>query len=914
MLKTRTLAWTTVLLLATLRVVGPPPAHAQSAPELQGTVVDVTDGVIVGALVELRGPSITRQARTDARGEFRFSNLLPGEYDLLVTYHGFRPVHERHLVERGARVATRVVLSVLMTADVSVSSTAADGERGLSSLATQVLSREDLADLPVGPSQLLRRLWELAGATGRPEDLVVYVDGFRQVQRLPPTDAIQMIRISANPLAAEYDEPGRVRIEIVTRPGSDRYQGELRFTFNDGALNARPVSSADPAPVRTENYTGYFSGPLVPNRWSLTLYGGRWRQNESEGIRATVLNAETLTSEPFAAEVVTPTTVDSGWIGTDYQAGRHTLALSFEHTREEARHQGLDEGVDLPERAYTESDREAIGRLALTSSLGQRLFNELRVQLSRRNVQTDALTSAPAVVVLDAFSAGGNQDHLFRRGTINRVQLSEHLTYAMGATTFKVGAAGDVKRQSDTDRSGFGGTFIFGSDVERDGAGLPVEDPAGAEQGPALIDPLEVYRRTLLGVPGYGPSQFWIVQGDPGVQLWQWWGGWFVQADWVPSDRFTMSYGIRHELQTHVKDRNNVSPRLGVAWAPGAEGANMVRAGAGIFYHRMPSEVLLDARRNDGLRQQRLVVSQPSFFPDVPDGELLDATVRTPTIRVLDEALRTPQSVIGTLSDERRLRANLFADVSYRYERGRHLLRTRDVNAPVGRVRPDPERGAVLQYESSASAEDHEVAVALRTNWTRRVTVFGNYTWSASRSDADRPSAAPADSYALANEVGPISTHRHHLARMGVRLRLPAGFSVNATALIQSGRPFNITTGRDNNGDTLFTDRPAFADPSDPDAIGTAFGTFDPHPAAGDAIIPRNLGREPAEVRVDLHVSRAFPVGLGRTRARFGADFVNLFNRANAYSLNGVLTSPDFGRARRTREPRRVDLTMGVSF
>jgi hypothetical protein len=78
---------------------------------------------------------------------------------------------------------------------------------------------------------------------------------------------------------------------------------------------------------------------------------------------------------------------------------------------------------------------------------------------------------------------------------------------------------------------------------------------------------------------------------------------------------------------------------------------------------------------------------------------------------------------------------------------------------------------------------------------------------------------------------------------------------------LRSGGPFNITTGRDNNGDNSFSDRPAFAKPGDPGAIATRFGTFNPFPLPGDEIIPRNFGQGPGSVSVNLGISKTFGFG-----------------------------------------------------
>ena len=78
---------------------------------------------------------------------------------------------------------------------------------------------------------------------------------------------------------------------------------------------------------------------------------------------------------------------------------------------------------------------------------------------------------------------------------------------------------------------------------------------------------------------------------------------------------------------------------------------------------------------------------------------------------------------------------------------------------------------------------------------------------------------------------------------------------------VRSGAPFNITTGRDNNGDNQYTDRPSFAQPGDPGAIMTRFGVFNPDPQPGDQIIPRNFGDGPGAFTANLTLSKTFGFG-----------------------------------------------------
>jgi hypothetical protein len=85
---------------------------------------------------------------------------------------------------------------------------------------------------------------------------------------------------------------------------------------------------------------------------------------------------------------------------------------------------------------------------------------------------------------------------------------------------------------------------------------------------------------------------------------------------------------------------------------------------------------------------------------------------------------------------------------------------------------------------------------------------------------------------------------------------------------VSSGSPFNITIGRDLNGDTLFTERPAFAtDLTKPGVVITKFGAFDTNPAAGAQIIPRNFGQGPGLVIANLRLSKTFGFGPERRAA-----------------------------------------------
>jgi hypothetical protein len=482
----------------------------------------------------------------------------------------------------------------------------------------------------------------------------------------------------------------------------------------------------------------------------------------------------------------------------------------------------------------------------------------------------------------------------------------------------------EYDRRRFLNRANFGGTFTFGSGFERDVAGNVI---TGADGAPITITPIEQYRRTLLKLPGYGPSQFSITRGDPLIRLPLWEVSWFAMDDWRVSPSLTLSFGLRHEMEKGIDDLANIAPRFAFAWAADKDRKSVLRGGAGIFYDGLESEIIFDTILYDGVRQQQFVINQPSFFPEIPQS-FDDATRREPALRTRSQSLDAPYVINTSLGYERKLPGGLFSSVTYNWQRGVHLLRTRNINAPLPGTgtRPIADRGPILQYESSGVSTRHELALNLRYEIRRKLSLFGNYQLSKTRSDTDSGSQAPADSYSWFNEWGPASNDQRHRLNFGGSINLPGDARLSPLVQISSGRPFNITTGRDNNGDTIFNDRPSFAAPGDPEAIITRFGVFNPNPRPGDRIIPRNIGRAVGQLSVDMNFTKTFAFGRAengnrkgkdeqdRFKLTLGANVRNILNKTNLTGFSGVLSSSRFDRPNRALGARRVELTLRFSF
>ena len=855
-------------------------AYGQSNQvELRGTIVDETGAYIAAApmtLTDGKGNSLTTVA--DEFGRYRFL-VNPGIYTLTVEVEGFAEFVEQIDLTTRRAVPFDVTLRVMLAEQVEVKNDSAmvstEPDKNLSAI---TLTEKDLEALPDDPDELLETLKQMAGGAGG-ADASIYVGGFHERGQLPPKEAILRINISQNPYSAEFSERGDSRIEIITKPGSDTFHGGFNLNFNDESLNARDAFATFKAPFQDRSFGGYFSGPIIRNRWGFFF---DMRRNERDGndyVNAVVLDPVTFLPTPFATTVLTPVRNTNFSIRSEYLLSKkHTIGAQFRHSENDTL-RSSGNPFTLPERATNSLSREDTLRFSLTTIASERAVNELRIQLSRRSSRTRALSDEVAINVLDSFNGGGSQ--AFTDNSNRNLDFTDNVTYTLKNHTFKAGFRTEAVQPINLNRSNFGGTFTFGQDFERNAAGVIIP---GADGAPIPISSIELYSRVVRGVRGYRPSQFSINSGDPFVGFSQWEFGWFVLDDWKVSPRLFLSYGLRHEFQTHLDDKLNFAPRFAVAWNPDKERKTTIRGGGGIFYSYVNSGITAETIRLDGQHQQQIVIQQPNFFENIPPNLEDGTTPRLPTTRRKAPGLNDPYTILGGVSYERPLPFRLFGAASYTWTRGVHLLRSRNINAPrlLGdeSIFPFPGEGPILQYESTGLSTRNEMRLNVRTGFSQKLTVFANYTLASTHNNTDGANSNPANPYDLSTEWGRAGSDIRHNVFVGGSISVPWGLRFNPFITASSGRPFNITTGRDNNRDNQYTDRPSFASPDDPGAIITSFGTFNPIPFAGDQVIPRNFGEGPGFVSVNLSVSKT--LGFGPPPNRFRAAAPNGAGQQNA--------------------------------
>jgi hypothetical protein len=889
---------------------------------LRGKVTDPA-----GALVGSAGVTVTasdggqRTVQTNREGAFSVNSLAGGKYSLRVSAPGF-VTYESHdvAIANGSVTSLDIMLSLTVSEEVTVEREQTLNTEPEANASATVLREAEIEALPDDADELASALQALAGPAAGPSGGEVFVDGFSG-GRLPPRDTIREIRINQNPFSSEYDRLGFGRIEIFTKPGTDKLRGEAEFEFEDESLNSRNPFARNRAPFQVRNLSGNLGGPLITKRASFFVDFEREAGDTNSLINALILDSN-LSPTSFQLAVLTPAKDLEFSPRLDLKLSEdHTLVARYSFSSSRVLNAGLS-GFDLLSRGFSTRSSEHTVRIIETAIINPSTVNELRFQYIHRRSEQEGVDDSPTIRVLDAFTSGGANVGLSFANE-NRFELQNYTSLLRDKHSLKIGIRLRHLGLGDFASNNFAGTFTF----------------TGLDQ----------YRNTILNLPGAFPVQFSIAGGNPEARIKQTDVGLFVQDDWRARPDLTLSFGLRYETQTNISSHHNLAPRFGFAYAPakGNNKATMVfRGGFGVFYDRFAENLTLQALRFNGINQSQYLVTDPTILDqivfsstgvtNVPTTSQLAAFAQPQTTRLVSSDLQAPMTIQAAFGVERQLPLKTTVAATYVTAHTSRLLRSRNINAPVNGVRPDPRSGNIFQYESTGRFNQHQMILNLRSNFIEGASVFGNYAFGGSQSDSDGPGTFPANSYDLGAEYGRAQMDVRHRFVVGGNFEAPLGLSLSPFITFRSGAPFNITTGTDINGDTLFTDRPSFADPIEAGVIATRFGVLDPTPDLGDTIIPRNYGRGPGFFGVNLRITKEFGFGGGgegaaaasqgggggggrgginspfggggqgrggndeeesRYKLEFGAQIRNLFNRTNRGTPVGNLRSPFFGES-----------------
>jgi Carboxypeptidase regulatory-like domain/TonB dependent receptor-like, beta-barrel len=834
------------------------------------TVIDPSGAILPGASVSLIGVEEATKtaapvaATTDAKGRVTVGSLKPGRYDITAQFSGFedgvlkdvrlRPGDNRHVV---MLALTRIEQTVTVSQDAAAA--AADPNGG--SLAVR-LTDEEVNALSDDPDVLAQQLADMAGGNA-----VIKIDSFIG-GALPPKAFIKSIRIVRDTFSAENHEAENDHIEIITQAGVGALRGGFSSRLRDGVMSGRNPFVDVRAPEQTQSFDANLGGTIVPSKSSFSAFVSRREQFDTP--------VATYTTSAGKQSVLLGRRPNDGWSGQgllDYALTKdQTLRLSYSSNWSSRRNLGIG-GFDLAERAYSSESRNHELRVQEAGPIGRRSFVNTRLALQWNRSSSESLLEAPTIRVLDGVTTGGAQIAGGRRQ--REFEVASDLNYVRGNHTLRTGVLLEDRRSRADNMSNYLGTFIFSSTADFL-AGKP------RNYTRRLGDPLIVYSAGQAGL--------------------------YVQDDFKLRSNLTLSPGLRYEAQTQVSDYSGLAPRIGLTWAPGQGGRTTVRTSFGVFYNWLGASVYEQTLRVDGFRQQELNIVNPAY-----PNPGIEGTVAATNKYLLDPELQMERYVRFSAAIDRTLSPKVRFSLAYAMYRAGHQLRGENLNAPVNGVRPDPHYANVIQVVSDASTHTYDFIPDLNVNFAggsrnanqarwnlRRTVVRFNYRYRRMYNDSDG-AFNPPPSGSLIDQWAPAQGDTRDRLRGSVSTQALRNLNAQISLDGNSGSPYSITTGFDDNGDSIFNDRPL--------------------------TVGRNSVRLPWRTTLSANFSYLIrlgseqpPDGGGNGRGgRFkgltaNVSIQNLTNRANYVGFSGVMTSAYFLQATSVANPRQIDFSLRFSF
>ena len=498
-------------------------AHAQTAHstagKLSGVVTDPTGAVIPGATIHVEHhgsldsqiPNVT----SDAVGAYT-TTLAPGTYDITVTADGFDPFVSTVTISRAGSAHLNAALTIV-TANEQVNVFANQNSTGAGeNKSAMVLGAAELATLSDDDATFQQQIQAIAGADPT-QGASIYVDGFSGGQ-IPPKDSIREIRINQNPYSAQYPELGFGRIEIFTKPGSDKLHGHLMAFANDDSFNAQNPFVGTQPPYYMLVLRGNLSGPIGKKTsfFVNTFYNDQ--QNNS------VINA-ILPTGNYTNVVSSPTTSFDETIRLDRQVtansvftGRYEIRHYSQPTCGLAGCNAPFNGNGPPPTAISSQilESQAFSNTATTQTLqlsdsqniGKNKILETRFQWIRSRMDQSPVSTAPSTTVQGFFSGGGAPSQKASDHT-DQIEFQEYFSLGVGKHFIRLGGRYHGYRDANFSSSGYNGAFTY----------------APTTNGTTAVSALTNYENNA-------PTQYNVTTGSPSAAVYTGDFGIYADDEW----------------------------------------------------------------------------------------------------------------------------------------------------------------------------------------------------------------------------------------------------------------------------------------------------------------------------------------------------------------------------------------------
>lgn len=887
---------------------------------LTGRVTDSAGAALPGASVVARHLERNQQQLAVAGGDgrFRLLSLPVGAYELEVSAAGFVTRKTSVTLRVGDALDLPIALGVAgLVAHVDVAADAPLVETRRTQIAQVITPREidelplngrnylDLALLSPGVSRTVQRNTERFAETSAVPGTGISVGAQRNLNNTFIVDGVsanddaaglagtyfaeEVIRefqVVTSGGIAEFGRASAGIVNVVTRSGGNARAGRAYGFFRHDALDARNALATSEDPLTQAQYGLTLSGPIARDRTFWFANGERTQLDRTGTVTIQTNHVEAvnevLARTGYAGPRLTRGDFPTGYDTTnafgriDDGAGSHRLSVRYslyDVTSENARTVG---GLNAVTRGTSLEDRDQTVALSWLTTRANASLNELRAQVTRSRLaapSNDAI--GPAVTISGVANFGAASSSPAARA-LDVYEISDSYAQQRGSHLIKAGAS-----------------MLYEH--------VRIDFP-GPTRGAYAFASMADFRagRYINYQQAFGEAV--QAQSNPNVGL-------FVQDEWRPRHDLTINAGLRYDLQwledPVETDTNNVSPRLGISFAPGT-GRTVVRASAGLYYDRIPLRALSNALQRDGVKYRAALLtfgqgSAPGFpavLDEFPAGVLTNITSVDPHI----------ESGVGRqvgIEVERQIGNAVSATIGYMHTTGRHIIMSRNLNVPTLTVaqaaaigdpnlgRPDPRFGNNAQYQSIGQSCFDGLTAAVNTRSGRWGSLRTAYTLSKALDDTGNAFfSSPQDNFDVQGDWGRSDNDQRHRLTISGTTGTIAGLRLAGLFSYSSAPPFNIQTGNDRNHDTNANDRP--------EGVG------------------RNTGEGFDSATLDLRVSRSIALG-GASRVEVMLDAFNVFNRTNFLIPNntfgsGAVPLPSFGRPTAAADPRQVQLGIRWSF
>jgi hypothetical protein len=960
-MKSRVLIWVVTALLVTTGA-----AAQQGTTEVRGRVQDQQGAVLPGVTVTARNEAtgMFRETVTGAEGTYFITGLVPGAYEITAELQGFKK-YARHDIrlEIGKTSVIDIGLDVgSLEETVNVTAEAPLVDVTSKEVGGNITARE-LVELPsingnfVGFVGLLPGIVPSISTESFGSDSVTVngqdprnnnymLDGANNnddvigqragTQARTPIEAIQEFQVITNQFDAEFGRTTGAIVNAVTKQGTNAFHGSAFGNFQDASLTekdyfAKKNDSAKPDTMY-QRFGGVIGGPVVRDR--AHFFGSLERYRIDEGITINI-----PTRPNFNTTTTEQTRVWNTIVRFDNQLSpNHTWGVRWLREDSPQYNQIIGDVTLAAAREETDVDQTVVG--TLNSVLGNTRANTLRLAWTQEDVSfgnpcfnsngRDQAACPPSL----AYQNFTDQQNNTAQARINDgYQLEDTLSWfipgARGDHDLKLGAQYQYSQSKNTNDGNLNGTFSFGRN----------DGPFDA------ADPFTYPDRFSIRIGGpsrsLNKSHFFAA---------------FVQDKWRMGEKLTLSLGLRYDVESlpmreidnplfedenaYPVDKNNFSPRIGVAYTPNDR--SVVRGGFGTFYDKthfeliggiltntvfatsftrnFPLAAVDPGPRNGRLPTDPFLVNGPTVNRELLDQLFPPGTSIRNTGATWDSPDRTiPYTHQVTAGYERQLGSDMSWSVDYVHAFGRNLLMSLDLN-PGLRAEPVVTSPLVRQGSDTLRAAEAELAaaypgfapfttgvsipvntgktdydalmLAFEKRYSRNYSARVGYTLSYGRGNTSG-GGVPSSPFQVLDDMnldlneGPTSfDQRHNLVISGTAIvPYTGGMTVSGVMRALSGTPFSLVNGDidpDRNGTQ-----------AEPLAAGSYSGTGDEAYTVDNYKSERNGAYGPGFFNLDVRFGYRFNLSANNRVDAF-MDVFNVTNHTNFANPSGNQATTNF--------------------